>query len=227
MYILRLVAASVLVVMCSLAMVSCTESASLANGKVGEFWQWFAANEEQLYLMDGPTSEKMGELAAKLRVMDESLGCEIGPAPDNKKEFAVSANSHVELFPIVEKIAASAPPLKHWKIVAFRQPVPPEMLQFLSASAVSESSKEKFTVSAKDMRFAMNPSGDLTLYLKDYSGLEQQQRMAEMMVQQAVGEYDFAMKIGDIRFESRTKSNEETPKPLAQLASSLKELKTQ
>jgi hypothetical protein len=74
------------------------------------------------------------------------------------------------------------------------------------------------------MRFSLNKDGevaDLIMYLKDYNGDKEEQYNAKIMLQEAVGEYDSVMRIGDIECRPLNEANAQNSKPLSKLAADL------
>lgn len=225
---MKVVTLSLVAIVCSISLVACS-AAGQANSKIQNFWTWFQQHEQGLYAMSDSSSQEFQEMANRLLSIDERLGCEIGPAPDGKKELAISANLRPELFSTVQEIVKDAPPLHKWKIVAFRQPVPPEMLKMLSMSATlasedlkrSSTASTEIVVAVKNMRFQIKPPAEIKIFLKGYTGSKQEQYMATTLLQQAIGEYKFATEVSGLSFEKMTPSNEKESLPFEQLEAEL------
>lgn len=185
------------------------------------FWKWFEANEERLFktLSNKPTDEQVNELGDHLREINEGLAFEIGKAPGGKAELDVSADGIEELFPVVEKIVASAPKMKHWAVAAFRQRTPPETLKDLAIQfRAPDGSKGNLAVS--DMKASVRREGEkgvVTIYIKDYSKSEDQERMSWIMLQQAIGEYDMVKRLDAIQFAPLSEATAEKAVPFAEL----------
>lgn len=213
-----------LIALCFTGIVGCSAS-NQANSKIQSFWDWFQSHEESLYAMQDGSSPEFTELANQLQKIDERLGLEIGPAPDSKKELAVSANLRPELFSLVQTIVNDAPPLKKWKIVAFRQPTPPDILKTLSMSATAQGdtkqTKRAIRIAIKDMRFNIKSPAEITIFIKEYSGSEQEQYIASTLLQQAIGEYKFATEVSNLSFAKLTDANINSSLPFDQLGSCL------
>jgi len=180
--------------------------------------------------MDGPDAPIFPEIGRHIKQIDQALVFEIGMAPQGKKEFAVSADCKEELFPLVEKIVAAAPEVKGWKIVAFRQKTPPETLKGLAIAAQpAEDGKvipgaASTGVAVKDMRFALTKEGGkakVTIFIKDFKDDGPQSHMAQMLLNQAVGEYDLVKKIKDVEYKSDTAPEAKDAKPFEELGAAL------
>jgi len=62
----------------------------------------------------------MGELHRRLRQVHPDLTWQVGKPLNGQREFAISADGILAAFSAVESVADAAPPLKRWKIVRFR-----------------------------------------------------------------------------------------------------------
>ena len=184
------------------------------SAQIAAFWKWFAQHQPQLSAMTGPQVPMFTELTRQFKAIDKDLVFEIAPIADGKKEFDVSANCNPALFSLVESTVAAAPAqIKDWKINAFRRKVPPAVLKDLSIAAQPALNGKIIAgaapvgVAVKDMRFKLIPDGSkakVTIFIKNYKADGPQSHMAELMVQQALGEYDAVKKISGIKCESGT-----------------------
>jgi hypothetical protein len=64
-------------------------------------------------------------LAIELQKVDPNLAFEFGPN-DPKREFVISAAGIRSAFPAFVSLAAAAPTLEKWKVIAFRPPAAPD-----------------------------------------------------------------------------------------------------
>lgn len=224
---MRRVGAILLLACFAVAMVSC--SSAPVNEQHPEqipvFWNWFKANQQQLYVAEGSRDRVLAELGINLKNIDQDLTFEMGRETNGKREFDVSADGIPELFPLVKQVVAAAPKMEKWKVVAFRQRVSPAQLKELAIRgepAVGQG--ERVDIAVKDMRASLTRVGDkanVAVFLKNYSGKEGQQSMVLIMLQQAVGEYDLVTKVGDIRFASIEEDDKKNSVPFEQLGSAL------
>ena len=193
--------------------------------QIPQFWNWFKANQAQLFKAEGSKHRVLAELGINLKNIDQDLTFEMGREADGKREFDVSADGIPELFPLVKQVVAAAPKMEKWKVVAFRQRVSPAQLKELAIRgepAVGHG--ERIDIAVKDMRASLTRVGDkanVDVFLKNYSGKEGQQSMVLVMLQQAIGEYDLVTKVGDIRFASIEEDDKKNSVPFEQLGSAL------
>jgi hypothetical protein len=211
---------TLLIVICVLAFAGCNGSMKQSTDSITEFWQWFKAHENSLAEQHGPYDSEFQQLTSKLKSIDERLAYEIAPGKKDKKEFVISADANREVFPLVRKVAAAAPPLSRWQVVSFRPRAATEELMEMAIPAAARYPELR----ADEMRFSLNKDGevaDLIMYLKDYNGDKEEQYNAKIMLQEAVGEYDSVMRIGDIECRPLNEANAQNSKPLSKLAADL------
>jgi hypothetical protein len=201
--------------------------------RIKEFWTWFSLHQNDLSAIDGPNAPIFTQLGQRIKDVDRGLEFEIGPALENKKELAISANGNTALFPLVEKVVTEAPTLKRWMIVAFRQKTPPAQLKGLAIAAHPAldgkviPNSAPMGVAVKDMRFSIrkeNGKAKVTVFIKSFDPNGPQRDMAEMMMQQAVGEYDMAKKIKEIECKSDDAPEVKDAQPFEDLGQALDEL---
>jgi len=84
------------------------------------FWKWFTKNQSRFEHFERDQEKLMDELGAALAVYKKGLVFEVGAQKEGSRDFVISADGIGDLFPAVSKLAASAPKLTGWKIVAFR-----------------------------------------------------------------------------------------------------------
>ncbi|MBU6453517.1 MAG: hypothetical protein KGS72_17190 [Cyanobacteria bacterium REEB67] len=210
-----------------------TKTSVESGESIKEFWTWFNLHQQDLSAMNGPDAPIFPEIGQHIKAIDDSLVFEIGPAPEGEKEFAVSANGNEALFPLVKNIVAAAPQIKGWKIVAFRQKTPPAILKQLAISAQPTKNgqviagAEPMGVAVKDMRFTIKKDGDMakvTIFIKNFKDDGPQSHMAEMMLHQAVGEYDLVKKIKEIDCKPDNAPEAKNAKPFEELGDALDKL---
>ncbi|MGN6439296.1 MAG: hypothetical protein ACTHMM_22330 [Agriterribacter sp.] len=93
-----------------------------------KFWQWFIDNQfEYLYLNDIDTQKKEFLLESFLNSLHEycdHLYFQISNDPySDIKEIIISAEGDTKYFEKVETLVNAAPPMKEWKVIAFKQPM--------------------------------------------------------------------------------------------------------
>ena len=202
------------------------QDVSAYSDKITDFWKWFAANDEKLAAISNPSDPLMMDMSRRLKAIDERLTYECGFANKDKKEMAISADTRPEVFPLVKAVVEKAPKLKEWTVIAFRQRSPKAILKDLAISGrpAPGHEGEEVTVKVSEMRAAVNPVGDranITVFVKGYKPDSPQEHMANMMLQQATGEYDLVTKVEQIDFKDLKDANEKNSIPFADLGDSL------
>ena len=224
-----------LVVLCTFCVTACSQpQRNVHLDQIPFFWSWFQTNQKALFASDNPGDMEHVSLGEKLKRIEEELTYEIGQAVNGKREIAVSADGIPELFPVVQQVVKAAPKMEQWKVVAFRQRVSEASLKELAIKGApvnlsSDKAKEQegVEIAVKDMRAGIAREGDkanITVFIKGYNKQEDQDNLALVMLQQALGEYDMVMKVGDIKFASTQEANEKNSIPFVKLASTFDKL---
>jgi hypothetical protein len=86
-----------------------------------EFWSWFIRNELELSRIGNSEDPLMTDLMSKLHRIHEDLFFELGTNFE-PHELVITAEGKRRLFPLVDELAASAPVIPQWKIVALKPP---------------------------------------------------------------------------------------------------------
>jgi hypothetical protein len=223
MFVRKLISALI----CIVAISAWSNGSANSAESIASFWQWFKQNEGYLAQLQGPDDGAIAQLSSKLKSVDERLTFEIGPGTSSIKQLAISADGDISAFASVTGLVASAPKLTHWQVVAFRQRVPSAILNGLQvAGQQAENGRAKagaatIGVKAGEMRFSLAKTGDkgeLVVYIKDYQGDKGQEFMSNIMLQQAIGEYDFAVRLADVKYRPLTDATPKNSKPLVELA---------
>jgi len=160
-----------------------------------EFWTWFESKSDEYYHFEDNQYTLFSELKEKLNEIDENLTFVFGtPGEDERREFIISADGIKSSFPAVESLVESAPDLRDWKIIAFRP----------RAKTISSILVEGLEIGENDIMFEHYPDLELIgikLYIRNYD--ENDSRFisaAFIMLDNAIGEYDTEMKIGEMEF---------------------------
>jgi hypothetical protein len=166
----------------------------------GRFWRWFDENKDRLradvYGADLATRERaMGELGDAVREAQPGVVLEFdGTADAQPRVLTVSADGKAEHVDAVKDVAASAPAMAGWKVVAFRS-------RMAIDNMVIELQGER--VSPDDVWFEVTDSLDglsVTLHVR---GLTQANRGlrglgASLIAEYAVGERDTLTLLGSL-----------------------------
>ncbi len=133
---------------------------SILSDSIRSFWSWFRASEDCMLALADQPEELFAELIPKLQRIHPGLVAEIGPETGGRRELAISAGGCLDVFPAVLATTALVPELKHWNIIAFRQPKP---------DCFTLSSPD-FDISSDQFSFRADPSQDLLHLELYYSG---------------------------------------------------------
>ena len=99
----------------------------IKQDKIKSFWDWFKVNNHKyLFLNDISEDEKeilMSDFLAQLHNYCKGLYFQIGGHPDNEDiELIITADGLKKNFDKVELLIYSAPKLKNWIFIKFKQP---------------------------------------------------------------------------------------------------------
>jgi hypothetical protein len=163
------------------------------------FWPWFAQNEVRLAdaARGKGAVETMQEISARLEKEEPGLIAEISVEPDPKKlhSLVISADGEVKFFPTVKKVAAAAPKLSRWRVVAFR-PRQSDAMRTIQIDG------KKFSLGDFFFREVGRHDGkiDIAVLVRgcDASANASLQRATYLLLDQMLGELDVETKLGEI-----------------------------
>lgn len=89
-----------------------------SNANITSFWAWFREHGERLRAMRSADDPFWDVALARLKELDPGLWFEMSDIIDDVREFVITAEGDIELFPLVDAIVAAAPDLSGWKWVA-------------------------------------------------------------------------------------------------------------
>jgi hypothetical protein len=93
------------------------------NLQIRAFWQWFADHQPEFNSLSNP-EDPFWDIAVELiKKIDGRLWFELSEAGSAAREFIVTAEGHVEAFPIVETLVSLAPRIEGWVFVALKPPM--------------------------------------------------------------------------------------------------------
>jgi hypothetical protein len=156
------------------------------------FWAWFQRNSARLLDFEADRDAAFADLASALWRVDRGLAFEFGPAA-RPRDFVVSAEGIVELFPVVTRLVEAAPSMPDWHVIAFRQPGKPSLAVEFDGQSLG----------ADDLWFRASRSGSRTNLEAHIRGLtEANARLlmgaAFILLDNALGEYVVATRVGAI-----------------------------
>lgn len=91
------------------------------ESKEKKFWKWFVKNETTIYEFEKGQEKVLDKISSKLTSYKDDVTFEISHVEDGKREFIISADGIADAFPYVESLVKSAPELKLFSVIAFRQ----------------------------------------------------------------------------------------------------------
>ena len=176
------------------------------------FWNWFSDNAHKIYKEDNPNSSTYSDVGKMLRKYQEDLTYEFSPIHNNgSKEFFISADGVKDAFPAVIKLVETAPHLKNWDIIAFRQRA--------NFDFQLEYRGIKVTVDNFYFRYAYHDDGiALELNIKNYEEDDETwKEIGYLVLDSLLGEYDVETKITQIEWVKFDEQNIDNLSPLKDL----------
>lgn len=182
-----------------------------------QFWTWFKQHEAELFNFEADRERIFDQLSTELQKVDPDLAFEFGPKQATR-EFVISAGGIKRAFRAVSALVDSAPPLKLWRITAFRpRRTPPNVVEFRGKR-----------VNPKDVQFTLLDNGKVAgLYLfipgfrEDDDDLKQ---IGYLMLDDVLGEYDVEARLGLIKMLSPETGTQGKRYPLSELSARFDEL---
>jgi len=204
-------ASYVVIILCAVLLNSaCNELKKL------QFWDWFQNNEKMLYDFEHNQEHIFDLLSHQLSKVNPELTFEFGPIDENgRREFVISAGGIKSAFPSVEALYKSAPDLKRWKLVKFRQ----------RRSPLNDISFGGKLIKVEDVRYAMFEDGEkvgIILFFEGYNKIEKNlfDNIGYLFLDEALGEYDMETKVGFVEFHDYNSGQYRKSKPLKVLSKS-------
>ncbi len=178
-----------------------------------QFWEWFAKNEARLFAFESDQKVIFDQLTTQMRTIHKDLTFEFGPIRDNdSREFIISAGGMKQAFPHVEKLWARAPELERWEFIKFRPRRTPIM----------DIEIRGHTVKTDEVRYALFKDGKkvgIMVFFEDFTEVEKNffGTVGFLLLDEALGEYDVATKLGAIEFQGADSKYYDRSRPLNEL----------
>jgi hypothetical protein len=168
---------------------------------IDRFWRWFAENDDRLFHFDRDLKRTFGAVSAALNEVDGDLTFEFGPVDDGRRDFVISAGGIKRAFPAVEALAAAAPPMRRWRVIAFRP-------RRLVGNTVDFGGIRVDPATVTYSLLASDTKLGVYLYIPGYAeGDTRYGQAGYLLLDEALGEYDVETKLGPIQMfapEART-----------------------
>ncbi len=196
-------------------------SANTAEG----FWQWVAGSETGLAngVMGTDPAHTMQALTERIKAVNPGLIAEVAidRSTGAQQTLVISAAGNSALFPAVKALVASAPALARFKVVAFRQ----RRLQqddSIEVEGKSYSTKDFFYRELDRLEGKL----DIEILVKGLTAEnnETMTRLAFVLLDAAVGEYDVETKLGGVTLVAMPAEVPEAAKPLQRVAEAVDSL---
>jgi hypothetical protein len=170
--------------------------AAMSALAIQSFWHWFRDREHDLFYLERDRERVFADLSAALRPIHPDLVFEFSMEHNGQREFVISAGGLKAAFPAVMALAAAAPTLPRWKVVAFRQSRGLGAVQFGGT-----------VIRGEDLRVLADPAVgkvDVDLLIPNYRPTPQSvyEQIGFLLMDQALGEYIVATCIGGVGFAS-------------------------
>lgn len=157
------------------------------------FWEWFSKNELYIFEeLESETEEIAFMIAEQLKLVHSDLVFEISfEMEHNKRNFVISADGDIELFPLVIELCGIAPSYERWNIVPFR-PRLNQKNQIIDVDGIK--------LDYDDVYFSYSTFDDyinIDVYIKGYD--QEDNRYIHtyfILLDSLIGEYDAVTKIG-------------------------------
>jgi hypothetical protein len=160
---------------------------------VDRFWRWFALNDERLFHFERDQERTFDALTAAMNEVDPDLTFEFGPVDDGRREFVISAGGIKRGFDAVHRLAAAAPPLARWRVIAFRPRRPVGNVIDLGGIRVDPATVDYSLLSS-------TTAVGLYLFIPGYvEGDSRYGQAGYLLLDEALGEYDVETKLGLIK----------------------------
>lgn len=187
---------------------------SLFKSKEQKFWSWFQKNENRLMNFEKEQDAVFKELHSQLMQVNQDVVFEFGSLVNGKREFVLSADGIDSAFPAVEKLYSAAPQMDKWAVVKFRPRRDPCDLVY---------GGKKINVEDICYLLIKDHTPDkvgIILFFNDFTEAEHDLWLGVgfLFLDQTLGEYDVATKLGNILVTSHQSEHFANSHPLKELA---------
>lgn len=160
-----------------------------------KFWNWFCKNSQMIYEFESNQEVIFDKIQEQLHKINPNLSFEISSVKNGKRDFVISADGIVEVFPFVEKLYTARPELKEWNFVKFR---PRRKID----NSIKIGNKELHPADIKFMFIQDDSDGKIgiVLFMNGYNEneIEVYDQIGFLFLDEALGEYDTETYIGNI-----------------------------
>ena len=184
------------------------------KSKEEKFWEWFCKNSAEIFDFEKDQEAIFDKIQAELGKIDVNLTFEISSKKDSKRDFILSADGILSLFPVVEALFSAKPALPEWNFVKFR---PRRGI----GNSIRFGNIELFP---SDVRFLLVDEEDdkndkigIVLFLRGFDGSALFNQIGFLFLDECLGEFDVETKVGSISFQGFESEHFEKSKPIEEL----------
>ena len=186
------------------------------KSKEEKFWNWFCKNSAEIFDFEKDQEAIFDKIQAELGKIDVNLTFEISSKKNSKRDFILSADGILSLFPVVEALFSAKPDLPEWNFIKFRP-------RRAIGNSIRLGNIELFP---RDVRFLLVDEDDdendkigIVLFLRGFDGSALFNQIGFLFLDECLGEFDVETKVGGISFKDFDSEHFEKSKPLEELAS--------
>lgn len=184
------------------------------KSKEEKFWEWFCKNSAEIFDFEKDQEAIFDKIQAELGKIDVNLTFEISSKKDSKRDFILSADGILSLFPVVEALFSAKPDLPEWNFIKFRP-------RRAIGNSIRFGNIELFP---RDVRFLLVDEDDdendkigVVLFLRGFDGSALFNQIGFLFLDECLGEFDVETKVGSIYFKSFDSEHFEKSKPIEEL----------
>ena len=184
------------------------------KSKEEKFWEWFCKNSAEIFDFEKDQEAIFDKIQAELGKIDVNLTFEISSKKNSKRDFILSADGILSLFPVVEALFSAKPDLPEWNFVKFRP-------RRAIGNSIRFGNIELFP---RDVRFLLVDEDDdendkigIVLFLRGFDGSALFNQIGFLFLDECLGEFDVETKVGGISFKDFDSEHFEKSKPIEEL----------
>lgn len=178
--------------------------------QITSFWNWFQKNEREIInaFFLGINSDAICiQFSKKLQAVSKRIGFEISQVPNDRDRFLLlfTGAGYRKLFPKIIALEKQAPPLEHFLVQAFLQPM--EDLENYKDGSDAPLICENHEIKISEVQIALldyniaTKKIKINLYLPDYNEIKNHQNLCsdiDWIVMMVLGEIAFRKHIKEI-----------------------------
>ena len=184
---------------------------------IKDFWEWFVLNQLSLRTILDGEYDLIDSILNELKKVKSGLAVEFEKC-NEVIVMTISADGVVDNFEIVKMIVQSAPLIKNWKFIAFRQPIDRDKVYKISVTV------KNIEIKPKDFYF-IPVIEDEKLYVLMFSEKITNENQNDisygclLLLDNLIGEYDCVTKVDGYEFYNLSDSeyDDQLARPLIEI----------